>query len=203
MHLDAASHAHGTSRGGGGDGGGGGGGDNTAKQSEVGPRPQSPLPVSPPYWTKHGRTLSDHSLDHARSGPGLIALEDHTDDRDPASQGCWARSVAIDHYTVLTGPTGIGAYVVWHCTVRTLAGGDLHIRKRYSEFAQLRQDLSRCLPRTAAGLGLPSLPRKSVVSRFRPWFLEERRVGLERFLGWVVLNPEVAGSPVVKEFIFS
>lgn len=55
--------------------------------------------------------------------------------------------------------------------------------------------------------------------KFRPSFLESRRVGLEYFLKWVsrllssyiysnviiscvLLNPEFSGSPIVKDFLF-
>lgn len=90
----------------------------------------------PPYWssttttttTRHARSSSYHSLAHA-GGP--IQLEDHSEDQHEQSQGCWARSATVDDYTVVSGSSGIGAYVVWHCTVRTLKGGDMNIRKRY------------------------------------------------------------------------
>lgn len=87
---------------------------------------------APPYWTsrpgRHSRSTSYHSLNQTR--PPAILLEDNTDDRHDHSQSCWAQSVSIDEYVVVSGPTGIGAYVVWHCTVSTLKGGDLCIRKR-------------------------------------------------------------------------
>lgn len=47
------------------------------------------------------------------------------------AQSCWAESASVDEYVVVSGVTGVGAYVVWHCTVKTLKGGDLEIRKRY------------------------------------------------------------------------
>jgi hypothetical protein len=90
---------------------------------------------------------------------------------------------------------------------------------RYSEFDQLRSDLVRSFPHAEAMI--PQLPRKSVVSRFRPKFLEQRKNGLSHFLKYVaslptnvhvlltrvssfiLLNPEFAASPILKEFIFS
>lgn len=51
---------------------------------------------------------------------------------------------------------------------------------RYSEFDQLRADLVRAFPHAEAMI--PQLPRKSVVSRFRPKFLEQRKAGLSHFL---------------------
>ncbi|KAF2482260.1 Phox homologous domain-containing protein, partial [Neohortaea acidophila] len=117
-------------------------------------------------------------------------------------QGCWAKSAAVDDYVLVSGATlGVGAYVVWHCTIQTLKGGNLVIRKRYSEFDQLRLDLVRSFPHAEAMI--PKLPRKSVVSRFRPEFLESRGAGLSHFLNCVLLNPEFAASPVLKGFIFA
>jgi hypothetical protein len=51
---------------------------------------------------------------------------------------------------------------------------------RYSEFDQLRTNLVRAFPHAEAMI--PELPRKSVVSRFRPKFLEARKAGLSHFL---------------------
>ncbi|EME38286.1 hypothetical protein DOTSEDRAFT_75748 [Dothistroma septosporum NZE10] len=154
---------------------------------------------APPFWhTRRISTASYRSLNQTR--PAAIVLEDHSDDRDLQAQSCWARAVSIDEYVVVSGPTGIGAYVAWHCTVSTLKGGDLSIRKRYSEFDRLREDLVRAFPHAAAMI--PELPRKSVVSRFRPKFLDQRRDGLSHFFNCVLLNPEFASSPILKDFIF-
>lgn len=85
---------------------------------------------APIFWsTRHGRSASNHSI--TRAGAGPIQLEDHSEEQHEQSQGCWARSVTVDDYTVVSGTSGIGAYVVWHCTVSTLKGGDMNIRKRY------------------------------------------------------------------------
>jgi hypothetical protein len=84
---------------------------------------------APAFWsTRHSRSASYHSIIHTGSGP--IQLEDHSEDQHEQSQACWARSVTVDDYTVVSGTSGIGAYVVWHCTVSTLEGGDMNIRKR-------------------------------------------------------------------------
>ena len=157
--------------------------------------------AAPPFWSRHDRTVSNvsyHSMTHTRNP---ILLEDRSEETHEATQFCWAKSVHIDDYTILTGPSGIGAYVVWHCTVSTLKGGDLELRKRYSEFDQLRADIIRSFPLAEAMI--PQLPRKSVVSRFRPKFLESRKQGLNHFLNCILLNPEFAASPVLKDFIFS
>ncbi|KAK3671264.1 hypothetical protein LTR78_008899 [Recurvomyces mirabilis] len=158
------------------------------------------VPDAPPYWTsRNGRTLSYHSITGHQ--PHAILLEDHSEDHHEASQGCWARSVSVDDYTIIAGPSGVGAYVVWHCTVGTLKGGDMEIRKRYSEFDQLRTNLVESFPYAEAMI--PKLPRKSVVSRFRPKFLEQRKTGLGEFMNCILLNPEFAASPVLKGFIFA
>jgi hypothetical protein len=92
----------------------------------------------------------------------------------------------------------------------------MRIRKRYSEFDDLRNKLLQTFPYSEAAM--PALPPKSVISKFRPRFLENRRIKLQYFLkcvqysidscmtNWhscVLLNPEFSGSPVLKEFLFS
>ena len=90
----------------------------------------------PPYWSqgsRHGRSVSTtsyHSIAYQRPAP--ILLEDHSEENDEQAQSCWASSATIDEYVLVSGPTGIGAYVVWHCTVKTLKGGNMTIRKRYA-----------------------------------------------------------------------
>ncbi|KAF2716708.1 PX-domain-containing protein [Polychaeton citri CBS 116435] len=166
------------------------------------------LADAPPFWHRHSRTASATSVGSGFSSangdlpPSTgILLEDHSEDFHEQSQACWAKSATIDEYVVVSGPSGIGAYVVWHCTVSTLKGGSFGLRKRYSEFDQLRNDLVTSFPHAEAMI--PSLPRKSVVSRFRQKFLEQRREGLSHFLNCVLLNPEFAASPILRDFIFN
>ncbi|GAB7344588.1 hypothetical protein MBLNU457_3083t2 [Dothideomycetes sp. NU457] len=135
----------------------------------------------PPFWNKHGRSASSvsyQSISHLR--PPNITLEDHSDEDDESGRACWAKHAAVDSWVVISGATGIGAYVVWNCTVETINGAPLTIRKRYSEFDHLRNNLVQAFPHVAASI--PELPRKSVVSRFRPKFLESRGAGLAHFL---------------------
>ncbi|KAF2875005.1 Phox homologous domain-containing protein, partial [Massariosphaeria phaeospora] len=114
----------------------------------------------------------------------------------------WAKQVTIDDYVVVSGTApGLGAYVVWNCTVETLDGGPMKIIKRYSEFEELRHRLAETFPHATGSM--PPLPPKSIVSRFRPRFLARRMEGLKYFLNCIMLNPEFAGSPVLKEFLFS
>jgi hypothetical protein len=95
----------------------------------------------------------------------------------------------------------------------------MHLRKRYSEFDEFRERLVLSFPTFEAMI--PQLPPKSVISKFRPKFLEKRRAGLQYFLQYapntpgyyvvklmipsscVLLNPEFSGSPVLKDFLFA
>ncbi|KAJ5591832.1 uncharacterized protein N7459_002201 [Penicillium hispanicum] len=156
--------------------------------------------VVPPYWQRHERNASRASQSSlARSAP--ITLEDHTADPDSeTSRGLWAQSVSIDDHVVVHGNAGVGSYVVWNCRIQTLDGGPMVVRMRYSEFDDLRQRLVSSFPHAKSAL--PALPPKSVLFKFRPKFLESRRVGLEYFLNCVLLNPEFSSSPIVKDFLF-
>ncbi|KAJ5407941.1 hypothetical protein N7509_001824 [Penicillium cosmopolitanum] len=154
--------------------------------------------VVPPWWQRHERNVSRVSQSSLRN---TITLEDHTADPDSeTSRGLWARNVAINDHCVVQGKTGVGAYVVWNCVVQTLDGGPIVVRMRYSEFDDLRQRLVSSFPHAKSAL--PALPPKSVLFKFRPKFLENRRAGLEYFLNCVLLNPEFSSSPIVKDFLF-
>ncbi|CAK7201313.1 hypothetical protein SEUCBS139899_004016 [Sporothrix eucalyptigena] len=82
-------------------------------------------------------------------------------------------------------------------------GHSFCIYKRYSEFDTLRKRLVASFPQARGGGALPPLPPKSVLGKFRPEFLEKRRLGLQYFLNCILLNPEFAGSPVLRDFLFS
>jgi len=163
-------------------------------------RVTSPV-TSPPYWVQsHQRSFSNISVESVPDG--AITLQDNEDGEDAKNKACWARSVYIEDYVIINGSrTGIGAFVVWNITVDTLRGGSMRIRKRYSEFDDLRDKLLQTFPNSKAAM--PPLPPKSVISKFRPKFLENRRTGLQYFLNCILLNPEFSGSPVLKEFLFS
>ncbi|KAF1975285.1 Phox-like protein [Bimuria novae-zelandiae CBS 107.79] len=158
--------------------------------------------IVPPYWQRHERNDSRLSCNSVEAAPTLIRLEDHTDEGSEQCKALWARSVTIDDYVVVGSGTtpALGAYVVWNITVDTLNGSPMKINKRYSDFDDLRQKLVKTFPHSVGSM--PPLPPKSVVSRFRSKFLEKRRVGLAHFLNCILLNPEFAGSPVLKEFLF-
>ena len=136
--------------------------DSIAK-SQTQTEPSNSFVTSPPpYWT-HTRSLSclsQTSLDN----PPPITLQDHTEIDSPSSSGLWAKAVSIDDYVVIRGnPTAIGAYVVWNCKVQTLDGGPMVIRKRYSEFDDLRHKLSISFPNAEASL--PTFPPKSAICK--------------------------------------
>lgn len=62
----------------------------------------------------------------------------------------------------------------------------MNIRKRYSEFNEFREQLVKSFPNF--GAAVPVLPPKSVISKFRPRFLEKRRAGLQYFLKCAQIN---------------
>jgi len=153
-----------------------------------------------PFLRSRNRTASGSSMTYLPPAP--IILIDHTSDPSERSSAAFARSVFVGDYTIVSGfPFTAGAYVVWNCVVETLEGQKFTVIKRYSEFDGLREKLVQAFPKSKAAL--PSLPRKSVISRFRSKFLEQRRQGLNYFLSCILLNPEFAGSPLVKEFLFN
>lgn len=156
--------------------------------------------ASPPYWQRH-RSVSN-ATQASLERPPPIRLEDNTEPDSKTHGTLWARSVVIEDFAVVSGGhSGIGSYVVWNCTVQTLDGGPMIIRKRYSEFDDLREDLLVAFPHSTE-TSLPPLPPKSAIYKFRPKFLERRRIGLAYFLNCILLNPEYASSPIVKDFIF-
>jgi hypothetical protein len=85
--------------------------------------------VVPPYW-RHQRNFSRASLtsvDTGRSSKPAITLEDHTEDpNSETSRGLWAKSVTIAEHVVVSGMTGVGAYVVWICKIQTLDVSRVH-----------------------------------------------------------------------------
>lgn len=186
--------------------------ENTNSTSDAHPGPDPPetgpndgaqarlTHTPPPYW-HHTRSAS-YSSEPSSDRPPPIVLEDHTESRAASRGALWAKSITIDDHVIVNGSTpGIGAYVVWNCKVQTLDGGPMIIRKRYSEFDELRRKLIKAFPQSNKS-SLPPLPPKSAIYKFRPKFLERRREGLVYFLNCVMLNPDYAGSPIVKDFIF-
>ncbi|WYZ44169.1 hypothetical protein EsH8_VII_000605 [Colletotrichum jinshuiense] len=164
----------------------------------------SPSVTSPPYWLNrhHQRSMSNMSSESVLPAGAITMHDNEASDLNGRNQACWAKSVEIADYVVVnSGATNIGAFVVWNIKVETLQGSYMNIRKRYSEFDDLRDKLVRTFPNFEAAV--PPLPPKSVISKFRPRFLDKRRSGLQYFLNCIMLNPEFSGSPVLKDFLFS
>lgn len=72
-------------------------------------------------------------------------------------------------------------------------GSYMSICKRYSEFDDLRRRLMQTFPNFKAAM--PELPPKSVISKFRPRFLERRRAGLQYFLKYAYDTQSALSSP--------
>lgn len=173
----------------------------------------SPTSVtSPPYWTSHHthQRVASNMSNESIAAPGAITLQDNEiEDVDGTNvygrdrnKACWAKSVQVKDYVLVNGSsTNIGAFAVWNIRVETLNGSHMYIRKRYSEFDDLRKKLIMTFPNFEAAV--PTLPPKSVFNNFRSKFLEKRRAGLQYFLNCILLNPEFSGSPVLKEFLFA
>lgn len=167
----------------------------------------SPASVtSPPYWlmngTGHRRSISNMSAESVVPIGAITMRDNEASGRDERNKACWAKSVSItDHVIVNGSATNIGAFVVWTIRVETLQGSFMNICKRYSEFDDLRHRLMMTFPDFEAAV--PPLPPKSVISKFRPSFLDKRRQGLQYFLNCIMLNPEFSGSPILKEFLFT
>jgi hypothetical protein len=146
--------------------------------------PLSPV-TSPPYWLNtrggHQRTISNMSTESVLPAGAITLRDNEASDYDDRNSACWAKSVEIVNYTIVNGSaTNIGAFVVWNIRVETLNGSYMNIRKRYSEFDDFRYRLVQTFPGFEAAV--PALPPKSVISKFRPRFLEKRRAGLQYFL---------------------
>ncbi|KAG5980511.1 hypothetical protein E4U55_003950 [Claviceps digitariae] len=158
--------------------------------------------TSPPYWMTMCNQQRNRSADSILPAGAITLQDNETSEHSDRNNACWAKSVDIVDYTVVNGgATSVGAFVVWNVRVETLSRSYMNIRKRYSEFDDFRNKLIKTFPNFEAAV--PSLPPKSLISKFRPQFLEKRRIGLQYFLNCILLNPEFSGSPVLKEFLFS
>lgn len=78
-------------------------------------------------------------------------------------------------------------------------GAPITVRKRYSDFVDLREELIKQYPTLKRSI--PKLPPKKVVGKFTPTFVEQRRRELEYFFKFVVLHPVVGASPIVRHWI--
>merc|ERR1711990_884709 len=83
---------------------------------------------------------------------------------------------------------------------------DSSVRRRYSDFKWLRDEVSRTVQ-----IVMPSLPGKAFTKQlpfissddgiFEPEFIEERRLGLEEFLNKVAGHPLVQGERCLHMFL--
>lgn len=192
-----------------------GAGANSEPQSQITSPVSSPpywtARSSQDHPSSHGRNVSSASVDSlVAAGLGITLRDNENSSIDDRGSACWAKSVEVTDYVIVNGSaTNIGAFVVWNIRVETLSvcdfstsvavfanmhvletdisgpaqGSFMSIRKRYSEFDDLRWRLMRTFPGFEAAV--PELPPKSLISKFRPKFLEKRRAGLQYFLTYV------------------
>ena len=105
-------------------------------QDSTPPPPHAHAHVIPPYFDGVRVRRTDSAT--PTPGQGGIDLVDQSDEDHEIGRACWAKNVSIDDYVVVSGPTGIGAYVVWHCTIETFKGGDITLRKRFVKYLMVK-----------------------------------------------------------------
>ena len=131
------------------------GDESHAIQSECGDL----SPLTPPHWL-HRRQESYASV--VDNKPAPITLEDHTEGPSAQHDAVWAKAIYIQDYVIVSGSVpSVGSFVVWHCKIDTLDGGSMILRKRYSEFHELRQKLLMTFPKSEGAM--PPFPPKSVI----------------------------------------
>ncbi|ORZ25404.1 hypothetical protein BCR42DRAFT_400078 [Absidia repens] len=109
----------------------------------------------------------------------------------------FASDAIVDH--PLRIGVGYGSYICYSCTVFSNKGTPITIRKRYSDFVHIRQQLIKLYP--SSMMSLPKLPPKKIVKKFDPIFVEQRRRDLEYFFKYIVLHPTLGSSSIVKQWI--
>ncbi|KAG2200933.1 hypothetical protein INT47_003168 [Mucor saturninus] len=109
----------------------------------------------------------------------------------------FATDAIVDH--PLRIGVGYGSYICYSCTILSDKGAPITVRKRYSDFVELREELIKQYPTLKRSI--PKLPPKKVVGKFTPTFVEQRRRELEYFFKFVVLHPVVGASPIVRHWI--
>ncbi|KAI9487071.1 MAG: hypothetical protein EXX96DRAFT_551719 [Benjaminiella poitrasii] len=109
----------------------------------------------------------------------------------------FATDAMVDH--PLRIGVGYGSYICYSCTILSDKGAPITVRKRYSDFVELREELVKQYP--VLKRSIPKLPPKKVVGKFTPAFVEQRRRDLEYFFKYVVLHPTLGASSTVKHWI--
>lgn len=128
----------------------------------------------------------------------VISHEIWLDDQS-LSSSTFARNAIISGWTCV-GDQKLGAYVVYDCVITTKEGNAIHMLKRYNDFVRLRHLLMRSL-KPNLHVYVPRLPPKSPLARYRPVFLDRRRVALQSWLRNVVLHPEIGGCLVLRQWV--
>ena len=122
---------------------------------------QSPL-LTPVHWLHHRR---ESYASIAEERPDAITLEDHTEGTLADDDAVWAKTIYIEDYSIISGNIpSVGSFVVWHCRIDTLDGGSFIIRRRYSEFWELRRKLLMTFPKSEGAM--PPFPRKTLIREF-------------------------------------
>jgi hypothetical protein len=94
----------------------------------------APPHLIPPYFNASWLERTNSSTTTTTTitpGLGNIDLVDQSNEDHESGRACWASSVSVDDFVVVSGPTGLGAYVVWHCNIETFKGGTITLRKRF------------------------------------------------------------------------
>ncbi|KAI9263447.1 Phox homologous domain-containing protein [Phascolomyces articulosus] len=159
------------------------------------------LPPSPPPSTSSTRRIPKlfKGLKSTRSTPlpgtsqiSLFNCDDNNERRE-----LFASDAIVNH--PLRIGVGYGSYICYNCTVLSDKGPPISVRKRYSDFVDLRDELVKRYPRLKTSI--PKLPPKKVVGKFTPSFVEQRRRDLEYFFKYVVLHPTIGNSATITHWI--
>ena len=134
---------------------------NAASEGSSGEGSGVQSPLTPTHWlSSHHRRESYTSIDDDR--PPAITLEDHTEGDPLDGDVVWAKAIYIEDYVIVGGnAANVGSFVSWHCRIDTLEGGSMVIRKRYSEFYELRRRLLMTFPKTSSSM--PPFPPKTLI----------------------------------------
>ncbi|CAO3615241.1 unnamed protein product [Cunninghamella echinulata] len=129
--------------------------------------------------------------------PGAPVQINFYNDSDATENKLFATDAIVSH--PLRIGVGYGSYICYSCTVFSNKGTPITVRKRYSDFVEIRQRLVKQYPHLKSSI--PKLPPKKVVGKFTPTFVEQRRRDLEYFFKYIFLHPTLGSSTIVKQWI--
>ncbi|KAG2220329.1 hypothetical protein INT45_004014 [Circinella minor] len=129
--------------------------------------------------------------------PGTTQISLYNCDDNNERRELFASDAIVNH--PLRIGVGYGSYICYNCTVLSDKGPPISVRKRYSDFVDLRDELVKRYPRLKTSI--PKLPPKKVVGKFTPTFVEQRRRDLEYFFKYVVLHPTLGNSTTITHWI--